>query len=119
MTQPVFTVDRARQVLEQTRRDGLRIFLGFLPPVTRKLATYLHNEVPGIRLPDELLNRLAAFENPADQERVALDHTLGLLDALAREMDGIYLITPGNRWQCLLPLMEQVKKLRGTSSAPA
>ena len=35
-----------------------------------------------------------------------------LIAALAPELDGIYLITPGSRWKCLLPLMEQVKELR-------
>ena len=113
MTQPVFTVDQARQVLAQTRLDGLRVFLGFLPPVTLKLATYLHHEVPGIRLPEGLLNRLASFTDPADQQRAAIEHTMGLIDSLANELDGVYLITPGNRWQCLIPLLEQARRLRG------
>ena len=112
MTQPIFTTDQARQVLAQTRLDGLRVFLGFLPPVTLKLATYLHHEVPGIRLPEELLNRLASFTDPADQERAALEHTMGLIASLANELDGIYLITPGSKWRCLLPLLEGVRKLR-------
>ena len=116
MTQPVFTVDQARQVLAQTRLDGLRVFLGLLPPVTLKLATYLHNEVPGIRLPEELLSRLASFTDPADQERVALEHTQGLIDKLTSELDGIYLITPGIRWRCLLPMLAQLQACRANAS---
>jgi len=113
MTQPIFTVEQARRVLEQTRLPGLRVFLGFLPPVTHKLAAYLHHEVPGIRLPEELLARLASLPDPADQQRAALDHVASLLDTLAGELDGVYLITPGNRWQALLPLLEQLRRLRG------
>ena len=113
MTQPVFTADRGRAVLDSTRPSGLRVFLGFLPPVTLRLALYLHNEVPGIRLPEELLARLASFADEADQQRAALEHTAGLLDALAGEMDGVYLMAPGGRWKCLLPLLERVRALRG------
>jgi homocysteine S-methyltransferase len=112
MTQPVFDRDHARRVLEQTRLDGLRVFLGFLPPVTWKLARYLHHEVPGIRLPEELLARLASFDQPADQERAALEQTGALMESLAGELDGIYLITPGARWPCLMPLLARVKALR-------
>jgi homocysteine S-methyltransferase len=112
MTQPVFTADQARRVLEHARLDGMRVFLGFLPPVTHKLALYLHHEVPGIRLPETLLERLASFADPADQQRAALEHTTQLIASLAGELDGLYLITPGNRWQALLPLLEQVRKMR-------
>ena len=112
MTQPVFTVEQARRVLAQTRLPGLRSFLGFLPPITLKLATYLHNEVPGIRLPEKLLTQLASVTDPAEQQRIALDHTLDLINTLANEMDGIYLITPGNRWQCLTPILQQIQHLR-------
>ena len=114
MTQPVFTVEQAREVLACTRMENLRVFLGFLPPVTLKLAHYLHHEVPGIRLPEALLERLASFTDPADQERAALDHTMNLLDTLASEMDGVSLISPGARWHCLLPLLNRVKELRRT-----
>ena len=51
--------------------------------------------------------------DPADQERAALEHTMELIDSLAAELDGIYLITPGSRWRCLLPLIGQVNRLRG------
>ena len=114
MTQPVFTADQARRVLAVARLDGLRVFLGFLPPVTLKLANYLHNEVPGIRLSEELLERLASFADAADQQRVALEHTMQLIGTLANELDGVYLITPGAHWQCLLPVIDCVKELRKT-----
>lgn len=114
MTQPVFDLEHARRVLDQTRLAGLRVFLGFLPPVTLKLALYLHNEVPGIRLPEKLLARLAACDQVADQERIALEQVGELIDRLAGELDGIYLITPGTRWACLQPLLSRVAALRST-----
>jgi len=105
MTQPVFDRDQAHRVLEQTRLEGVRVFPGFLPPVTRKLAHYLHHEVPGIRLAGPLLQMLDRYEQPEDQQRAALEWTRELIAALAPELEGVYLITPGARWQALLPLL--------------
>ncbi len=112
MTQPVFDIDTARRILDATRLPGLRVFLGFMPPLSAKLANYLHNEVPGISLPQKLLDQLNALEQPADQEKAALDATHALFDQLAPELDGIYLITPGLRYAPLLPLLDQLNTLR-------
>jgi len=112
MTQPVFSLDHAKRVLEKTRMDRLRVFLGFLPPITLKLARYLHHEVPGIQIPGELMSRLAALENPADQEKLAIEHTTNLIASLADELQGVYLITPGNRWSSLIPLIAHIDTIR-------
>lgn len=42
------------------------------------IGTCLHNEVPGIRLPDPLLARLAAQPDPADQQRAAIERVKAL-----------------------------------------
>ncbi len=109
MTQPVFDREQACRVLEQTRLHGLRVFLGFLPPITVKLAHYLHNEVPGIRLAEPLLRALSKFSQPEDQERAAIDWTANLITSLAVDLEGVYLITPGARWRALLPLLDAVQ----------
>ena len=59
-----------------------------------------------------LRERLSALATPAEQERAGLEHALTLLETLAPELDGVYLITPGNRWRCLLPLLDHVRALR-------
>lgn len=112
MTQPVFDAPTARRVMDDLRATSLRVFLGFMPPLSAKLANYLHNEVPGILLPAPLLDQLNRLPDPADQQRAALDATHALLAELAPELDGVYLITPGLRYPALLPLLEQLNQLR-------
>ena len=59
MTQPLFSVDQVETMLaEARRRFGPRgfpvpVLLGVLPLVTARHAEFLHNEVPGITIPDE------------------------------------------------------------------
>jgi methionine synthase / methylenetetrahydrofolate reductase(NADPH) len=119
MTQPVFDPDHARRVLEITRRSGLRVFLGFFPLISTRTALYLHNEVPGIRIPETILQRLGAFTAKEDQERAGLDLTLTLLDALLPELDGVYLISPPTRPRALVSLIEHLRATpRGAQTVP-
>ncbi len=114
MTQPVFDTAQAKRVMDALSAfPRMRVFLGFLPPVSERLALYLHNEVPGIRLPEAFLNDLSMLA-PADQERYAAEETLTLIDSLKKELKGIYLITPGAKWQVLEKLIQTITNdLRG------
>ncbi len=108
MTQPVFDPDHARRVLELTRIPGLRVFLGFFPLVSARSALYLHNEVPGIRIPEQILKQLSSLPNKEDQEKAGLDSCAQLLENLSGDMDGVYLISPHNRPRLLAPLIKQM-----------
>lgn len=116
MTQPVFTRDDGRRILDHLRPCGRRLFLGFLPTISLRLAEHLHHEVPGMRLPESLLARLASLPQPADQEQAGLDHLADLLEGLRQDLDGLYLIAPGNRWRHLLGALGQITTWR---KAPA
>ncbi|MFO7534074.1 MAG: bifunctional homocysteine S-methyltransferase/methylenetetrahydrofolate reductase [Kiritimatiellia bacterium] len=118
MTQPVFDLERARRVLDLLAPTGLRVFLGFLPLVSSRLAFYLHNEVPGITIPRNLLDELAAEPDAARQEQKGLDHAAALMEQLRDRLDGIYLITPGARWKALLPLIARVNQWRQAAVPP-
>lgn len=108
MTQPVFDSAQARRVLDALAAfPEMRVFLGFLPPISERLALYLHNEVPGIRLPEAFLKTLSTLR-PEDQERYATDQTLALIEALRPELQGLYLITPGAKWQVVETLLRNV-----------
>jgi len=108
MTQPVFDRDQAKRVLDALSAfPTLHVFLGFLPPISERLALYLHNEVPGIRLPEAFLKKISSLY-PADQERYATEETLALIEALRSELKGVYLITPGTKWQVLEKIIRSV-----------
>ncbi len=97
MTQPVFDVEHARRVLNITGKYGVRVFLGFFPLISARTALYLHNEVPGIQIPELMLERITAAPDAAMQRRIGVEQVTSLIDQLLPEMDGIYLISPHSR----------------------
>lgn len=109
MTQPIFDHDRARMVLDVTENCGARVFLGFFPLVSARNALYLHNEVPGVTIPDDLLARITAIEDKAEQRRLGISYTEELVLSLIDEMDGVYLISPFNRADLLAPIIAAIR----------
>lgn len=106
MTQPVFSkeaADRLRMIKEQT---GARILCGIMPLISRKNALFMKNEIAGIQVTDEIIERYP--ENGTKEEGEAT----GV--AIAREMmkytkdfvDGYYFSFPFNR----VYLLKQILK---------
>ena len=62
MTQPVYDPELIRQIAEMTKHIPIPIFLGIMPLASGRNAEYLHNEVPGIELSDEVRARMAGLE---------------------------------------------------------
>lgn len=93
MTQPVYDPALIERIAEATRGIGVPVFLGIMPLASGRNAEYLHNEVPGIQLSDEVRRRMAGLEGEAGRAegvRIAEE----LLDAALPLFNGIYLITP-------------------------
>ncbi|MFB3073349.1 MAG: bifunctional homocysteine S-methyltransferase/methylenetetrahydrofolate reductase, partial [bacterium] len=60
MTQPLFELSTLRRFRERCEELGLTIpvLLGVLPLMSFKHASFLHNEVPGIEIPEDVRKRL-------------------------------------------------------------
>ena len=62
MTQPIFDAEKALQNLrwyrEQAKDPNLKIIIGILPLSTDRHAAFLHNEVPGISIPEKMITRM-------------------------------------------------------------
>ncbi|EJL41267.1 bifunctional homocysteine S-methyltransferase/5,10-methylenetetrahydrofolate reductase [Brevibacillus agri] len=109
MTQPVYDVESIRQVHEATKHIGIPVFIGIMPLTSSRNAEFLHNEVPGIKLSAEALERMKKVQGPAArQEGIAIAKEL--LDTAVRYFNGIYLITPFNYYEMAAELIAYVRQ---------
>ena len=98
LTQPVFDLERLHLLAEKTKRFGVPIFPGIWPLSGGRQAEFLHNEVPGILIPDAVRERMRGMEGPEGQAlgvRIARD----LCEEALQHFRSIYLITPFLRYQ--------------------
>jgi homocysteine S-methyltransferase len=99
ITQPLYTEEKIRQVYEATKHLEAPIYLGIMPLTSYRNANFLHNEVPGITLTDEILTVMEKTQGDplkAREESLALSRRL--IDAALDCFNGIYLITPLDRY---------------------
>jgi len=93
MTQPVYDAAMLRLIREHTRHLPVPVFIGIMPLTSGRNAEFLHNEVPGIRLTDEVRGRLRELSGEAGRQEGLAIATELLLEAM-HYFRGIYLITP-------------------------
>jgi 5,10-methylenetetrahydrofolate reductase len=110
MTQPLFSANEVEPMMEQVAHIDTLIFPGVFPLISSRNAEFLHNEVPGICVPQELRAKLARFDAPADQRKVALEYTAEMVEKIAPFIDGLYLISPLNKWDIILDFVLQVRR---------
>ncbi len=70
-----------------------------------KMALRLHHEVPGIRVPDELLASLEAAG--ADAAQVGYERAVTMLQQAPERAAGVYLIAPFKQPQAILPVIDE------------
>jgi homocysteine S-methyltransferase len=107
MTQPIYDSSLLERVYDATRHLAIPIFIGIMPFTSGRNAEYLHNEVPGISLPDDVRVRMAGLEGERGR-RVSIDISKELIDQVMQKFRGIYLITPFMAYEMTIELTKYI-----------
>ncbi|GIO30641.1 MULTISPECIES: bifunctional homocysteine S-methyltransferase/methylenetetrahydrofolate reductase [Paenibacillus] len=117
MTQPVYDPELIRAVSEATRHLDTPIFMGIMPLASGRNAEYLHNEVPGIHLSDDVRSRMAGLEGE-EGRAMGVQIAKELLDVAMEHFNGIYLMTPFMLYEMSAQLIEHVWAKSGRQLSP-
>ncbi len=93
MTQPVFETTLVEETARRTARFGVPVFIGVWPLLNGRQARFLHNEVPGIKIPESAMARMEGLEGVDGRKQgiaIAKEVTRAVLD----HFPGIYFMTP-------------------------
>src|SRR5690625_1996303 len=114
LTQPVYSPAKIFELKQATAHIEAPIFLGIMPLTSTKNAEFLHHEVPGIKLTDEVRARMKATEGDrAKSTRESISISKELIDAALEHFNGIYLITPFMRYDIVVELVEYIHEKTG------
>jgi homocysteine S-methyltransferase len=111
LTQPVFEVKKARDFIrtfeEQYGELDIPILVGVLPLVTDRHARFLHNELPGISIPETIQIRMteAGEGGAAEGEKIAIE----LIEELREDFQGVYFMPPFNRFNMIANIIDKIK----------
>lgn len=111
LTQPIYSSEKMIELKKATAHIETPIFIGIMPLTSTKNAEFLHNEVPGIKLTDEVRARMKATAGNrelATAESIAISKEL--LNTALEHFNGIYLITPFMRYDICVELVNYVQQ---------
>lgn len=106
MTQPVYDPAVLDKFLDDIAPLGLPVLVGLLPLASYRNAEFLHNEVPGMSVPDAVRERMrkAGSGPQARAEGVAIAREM--LAAVRGRVAGAYIMPPLERYELALEVVD-------------
>jgi methionine synthase / methylenetetrahydrofolate reductase (NADH) len=96
MTQPIYELAPLLRFLDRVGKPPIPMILGCIPLYSSRHAEYLHNEVPGITIPDEVRGRMHAAGEHGHEEGLTLAEEL--LSTARSMVQGVYLMPSYGRY---------------------
>ncbi|MBE3557770.1 MAG: bifunctional homocysteine S-methyltransferase/methylenetetrahydrofolate reductase [Ktedonobacteraceae bacterium] len=107
MTQPIYEITPLARFLQRVGKPPVPMLVGCTPLHSSRHAEYLHNEVPGIVIPDEVRARMKAAGEHGQEEGLKLAQEML---AQTRDMvQGVYLIPSYRRYDVIAELTRMLR----------
>jgi homocysteine S-methyltransferase len=110
MTQPIFQTDLLEEVLRRIAHLELPVLVGVLPLVSYKNAEFLHNEVPGMQIPEDIRERMRKTPGGEAARKEGVQIAREMLFAVRERVQGAYLMPPLGRYELALQVLEGLKR---------
>jgi homocysteine S-methyltransferase len=94
ITQPVFDPDALLRMLDDVQHHGIPIVAGIWPLVSYRNALFMRNEVPGVVVPDAVMERMAAVTSREDQLATGIEIARESVARIRDRVAGIQVSAP-------------------------
>jgi homocysteine S-methyltransferase len=108
MTQPVYDPAVLNRFLDDTKHLGLPVLVGLLPLASYRNAEFLHNEVPGMSIPEGIRSRMQRAKKGAEARAEGIRIAQETLLEVAHRVVGAYIMPPLGRYASALEVLEVV-----------
>ena len=106
MTQPVYDPGLLVRFLDDCAPLGLPVLVGLLPLASYRNAEFLHNEVPGMQVPDAVRERMRKAGSGALARREGVAIAREMLAAVRSRVAGAYIMPPLERHELALEVID-------------
>lgn len=109
ITQPVFDTRALLNFMEQIADLNIPIIAGIWPLASYRNAQFMKNEVPGVTVPDEIMERMAAAESREEQRAVGIAIAREAVEELHKHIQGVQVSAPFGNIDSALAVLEGYK----------
>jgi len=106
MTQPVFYQELLTKVLDRVAHLKVPVLVGVLPLLSYKNAEFLHNEVPGMQIPEAVRERMRKVTPGPEARKEGVKIAREMLFAVRHRVQGAYLMPPLGKYELALEVLD-------------
>ena len=108
LSQPIYSDEDVERIayIRQALCGRAKLCCGIMPLVSYKNAMFLHNEMAGIHIPQEILEKYDPGMSREAAQAVAVEISLELVHKLSDIADAYYFMTPFNRADLICEIIE-------------
>ena len=119
ITQPVFDTDQLREFLERIDHVRIPIIAGIWPLVSFRNADFLHNEVPGVRVTQEILDRMRVASDKGKEfaREEGLVIARESLEEIRESIQGVQVSAPFGKVKLALRVLEGLPQFADVQKA--
>ena len=107
MTQPIYELAPLERFLARAGKPPIPMLLGCIPLNNTRHAEFLHNEVPGITIPEDVRHRMRDAGDRSHEEGLKIAQEL--LTRASELVQGVYIETSYQRYDVAVRLTELLK----------
>jgi methionine synthase I (cobalamin-dependent)/5,10-methylenetetrahydrofolate reductase len=106
MTQPVYDPLVLGRFLDDIAPLELPVFVGILPLASYRNAEFLHNEVPGMQVPEAVRERMRGAGGGVAGRKEGVKIAREMLSAVRSRVQGVYVMPPLERYELALEVVD-------------
>jgi homocysteine S-methyltransferase len=106
ITQPVFDPDALLRFLDEVQAYNIPIIAGIWPLISYRNAAFMRNEVPGVIVPDAVMDRMASVESREGQLAAGIEIASESVARIRDRVAGIQVSAPFGRIETSLAVIE-------------
>lgn len=100
-TQAVYDVKAFKNFLAQVDNLGVPVLLGIMPLKSAKMARFMNENFPGIRVPEEIIREMGEAKTPTDRRKRSVEICARIIKEVYRYCQVVHFMPMG--WEDCVP----------------
>jgi homocysteine S-methyltransferase len=106
MTQPVYDPSALDRFLDTASALNVPILVGLLPLASYRNAEFIHNQIPGMSIPEDIRNRMKAAGKGDAARQVGVEIAVETMLGLRQRVCGVYIMPPLGRYEMAAAIID-------------